>query len=210
MVIKKEIVLIGAGGHARVIIDTAECLGFNISSIIDIGYKGKKETIIGYPVIGNISVLSSYNIDKIEVFIAIGDNKIRTEYFKIIKNMGFNIPVLIHPTAILSNYVSINEGVFVNAGSIINALSEIGKNTIINTGSIIDHEVKIGKNTHICPGVKIAGRVSIGNNTFIGTGTTIIDKIRIGDNVIIGAGSVVIKDVKSNSKVAGVPARELK
>ncbi|MDP8210685.1 MAG: acetyltransferase [Candidatus Stygibacter australis] len=208
--IKKDLLILGAGGHSRVLIDTAELLGYVVLGIVDVNYYGQEERILGYPVIGDISALSSYSVETTEIVIAFGDNAKRREYFTKVREMGFNVPALIHPSSVLSKYVKLKEGVFINAGVIVNALAEVEENSIINTGSIIEHEVKIGKNSHICPGVRIAGRVMIGNNTFVGTGSTIIDKITIGDNVIIGAGSVVIRDIKSNSKVAGIPARELK
>jgi len=206
----KDLVVVGAGSHARVVIDTAELLNYNIIGIIDINYKGQDEEIIGYKVVGNFSELSHYNTKTTNVFIAIGDSGKRAYYFEKVRKMGFLVPNIIHPTSILSKHIKVGEGVFINAGTIINAKAEIGCNTIINTGVILDHEVYIGKHSHIAPGCKIAGRVKIGNYTFIGIGTAIIDKITIGNNVKVGAGSVVIRDVKSNSTMVGIPAREIK
>ena len=205
----KKIIIIGSGGHSRVIVDTLEQLGLAIHGIVDLNYKDEKEKIFGYEIIGDISVLESLNPNDYNVVLAIGENNKREEYFLRIENYGFSIASIIHPTAVLSKKVNIGNGVFINAGAIINAGVEIGDNTIINTGSIIEHEVKIKENCHICPGVKIAGRVIIGKNTFVGIGTSIIDYITIDESATIGAGSVIIKNVEKYSKVAGVPGREL-
>ena len=207
---QKDLIIVGAGGHARVVIDAAELQGFNILGIVDTNYHEQDETIINYKVIGGFSELEHFDRKATNVFIAIGDAKERAAHFVEAKRMGFSIPKIIHPTAILSKYVMIGDGVFVNAGAILNAKVVIGDNSIVNTGSIIEHEVQLGEHSHIAPGCKIGGRVKIGNFTCIGIGSTIIDKIKIGDNVVIGAGSIVISDIESNSTVVGTPGRKIK
>lgn len=207
---KKDLIIIGSGGHSRVIIDAAESIGFNIIGIIDINFQGIKENILNYPVLGDLTVLNKFDSNTTALFIAIGDGIQRLEQYSSAKKNGYFIPTIIHPSTIMSKHFNIGEGVFINAGVIINADVQIGDNSIINTGTILDHEVKLGVNSHIGPGCKISGRVHIGNNTFIGTGTSIIDKIHVGDNVIIGAGSVIIRNVENNTKVAGVPGRRIK
>jgi len=203
---RKKLIIIGAGGHARIVIDTAILLHYNIEGIIDINYRGLIERILGYPVIGSMNMIDEFDPKKYEIFIAIGDNKIRKEHFDWVKDRNFNIPKIINPRAIISNNAQIEEGTLVNAGAIINCCVKINCNVIVNTGSIIDHETIIGSNTHIAPGVKIAGRCKIGSNTFVGIGAVIKDNIEIGDNCIIGAGSVVVNHIESNVIAYGVPA----
>jgi sugar O-acyltransferase (sialic acid O-acetyltransferase NeuD family) len=205
-----KLVLIGSGGHCRVIIDTAKRLGLNILGIIDIDYNGNKEEILDVPVIGGISTLSELDPNEVSVNVSIGDNLIRAKYFKMAKEKGFSTPSIISKTAIISEYATINSGNFINTAAVINAEAEIGENSIINTGVIIEHEVVIGKNCHVCPGVKIGGRVTIGDGAFIGIGTSVIDYVSIGNNAVIGAGSVIIGDVESNSKVVGVYGKRVK
>ena len=207
---QKDLIIVGAGGHARVVIDAAELQGFNILSIVDTNYHEQDETIINYQVIGGFSELGHFDRKATNVFIAIGDAKERAFYFDEVKNMGFSIPKIIHPTAILSKYVTIGDGVFVNSGVILNATVVIDENSVVNTGAILDHEVHLGRHSHVAPGCKIGGRVKIGDFTFIGIGATVIDKIKIGSHVIVGAVSVVIRDVESNSTVVGIPARRIK
>ena len=207
---KDDLIIIGSGGHARVVIDTAEQSGFNILGIIDINYKNNDEKIIGYNVIGNFTALSKFVPNKTSVIIALGDSKLRSKFFYICLEHGYNLPSIIHPTSIISKHVNIGKSVFINAGVIINSEVYIGDDCIINTGAIIDHECNIGKHCHIGPGVKVAGRVRIGEHTFVGIGSTIIDKITIGNNVMIGAGSVIIRDIESDSTVVGIPGKRIK
>jgi sugar O-acyltransferase (sialic acid O-acetyltransferase NeuD family) len=207
---KDDLIIIGSGGHARVVIDTAEQSGFNILGIIDINYKNNDEKIIGYNIIGNFTALSKFLPNKTSIIIALGDSKLRSKFFYNCLEQGYNLPSIIHPTSIISKHVKIGKSVFINAGVIINSEVDIGDNSIINTGAIIDHECNIGKHCHIGPGVKVAGRVRIGEHTFVGIGSTIIDKITIGNNVMIGAGSVIIRDIESDSTVVGIPGKRIK
>jgi len=206
----KELIVIGAGGHARVVVDVAEDAGFIVCGIIDINYKNQNEKIIYCPVIGDLSALNKFDPDQTGLAIALGDGKERSDYFRKAQELGFQVETIISPSAIISKHVKIGKGVFINAGAIINANSNIGDNTIINTGAIVDHEVIVGKHSQVCPGAKIGGRVYIGDYTFIGIGACVIDKIKIENNVIIGAGSVIIRDIKSNSTVVGVPGKRIK
>ncbi len=207
---KKELIIIGAGGQARVVIDAAEDTGFDVCGIVDIDYNGQNEKILNYPVLGDFSVLNEFNPEKTCLAIALGDGQERADYFHKLQKLGFRIPKIVHPTAIISKHVKIGKGVFINAGAIINAKADISDNSIINTGAIVDHEVNIGKHSQVGPGTKIGGRAVIGENTFIGLGVCVLDKIKIGDNVIVGAGSVLIKDVQSNVTVVGIPGRIIK
>lgn len=207
---QKNLIIIGVGGHARAVIDAAELQGFNILGIIDTNYHDQEEEIINYKVMGGFSALEYFDTKDTDVFIAIGDGKERILYFEKARKMGFSIPKIIHPAAILSKYVTIGNGAFVNAGVILNSEIVIGDNSIVNTGAILDHEVHLGRYSHIAPGCKIGGRVEIGEFTFIGIGSTVIDKIKIGSHVMVGAGSVVIKDVESDSTVVGIPSRRIK
>lgn len=207
-----KIVLIGAGGHCKVIIDIIRSLNeYDIVGIID---KFNKESLLGIPIIGDDSKLQEiYNSGVKYAFIAIGslnNISIRNNIYKNLKKIGFKIPVLVHKTAIVSPFSHIQEGTCVMAGAIINSEASIGKNCIINTGSIVEHDCKIGDNTHISPNSSIAGDVFIGGNSHIGIGSTIIQCTKIGKNVTVGAGAVVISDLPSYTVAVGVPAKIIK
>lgn len=199
----KRLLIIGTGGHARPVIDTALQLGFEIIGLIDLQYTGAEETILGIQVLGGAEVLST--IDKnVLTFVAIGDNADRKNWINKLTSAGYTLPNLCHPTAIISEHSKLSSGSFVNAGAIINAKVTLGDGCIINTGVIIDHETDLKAFIHIAPGAIIAGRVKIGELTFVGAGAVIIDKILIGENTVIGANSTIIENISSNSKVVGV------
>lgn len=208
----RKIVLIGAGGHCKVIIDIIKSIGeYDIVGITD---KNAKESLLNVPIIGDDSVLQKiYNEGVKYAFITIGalsNMTIRNNIYINLKNIGFELPVLIHKTAVVSSFSKVGEGTCVMPGTIINAGASIGKNCIINTGVIIEHDCKIGDNTHISPNASVAGNVKVGFNTHIGIGSSIIQCKTIGNNVTVGAGAVVIDDIEDNSLAVGIPAKVIK
>lgn len=202
------LVVIGTGGHSRVVAETAQLLNYHIAGFIDLNFSGIKETILGIPVLGGLETLMSLPSD-FKYFVAVGDNSIRKQVFDDMVRKGNSPVTLIHPSAIISAEVKVGLGTIICAGCIINTKAQICENTIINTGSIIDHETVIESDSHIAPGCKIAGRTKIGKQSFVGIGATIIDQIELGESVIVGAGSVIISDVPANSKIVGVPGKIL-
>ena len=210
---KKKIVLIGGGGHCKVVISILKKLdNFEIAGIVDINKAGS--LISGIKIIGTDDDLKDiYKSGINNALITVGsikDNTKRYRLFNIAREIGYNFPIIISPEAIVDKSVKIDEGTVIMPGSIINIDSSIGKNCIINTGAIIEHDCKIGDNCHITPGVHISGAVNIGELSFIGIGATIIQGIKIGKNITIGAGSVVIKDIPDNVIALGNPAKIIK
>lgn len=210
----REIVIIGAGGHAKVIIDIIlqrkKILSDNliIKGILDDSFNdNEKKDLFGIPVIGKINKISELPTN-IYYIIAIGNNSIRkkiSQKYKEIKYMP-----LIHPKAIIGENVKIEMGTIVMAGSIVNSYTKIGKHCIVNTGSIIEHDNIIEDYVHISPGAIICGGISIGEETWIGARATIIQGLRIGNKVTIGAGAVIVKDVENFSIMVGIPAKNIK
>lgn len=208
----KKIVLIGAGGHCKVIIDIIKSA--NEYQIVGITDKSAKGNLLNIPIIGDDSVLQNiYDNGTKYAFIGLGalDNiNVRNIICDKLRKIGFKLPVLIHRNSIVSPYVKIGDGTCVMAGTVINAGTHISENCIINTGSIIEHDCKIGHNTHVSPNSSIAGGVTIGFNTHVGIGSSIIQSKVIGNNATIGAGAVVIDDIPDNSTAVGVPAKVIK
>jgi len=210
---KKKIVLIGGGGHCKVVISILKKLdNFEITGIVD-NYKAK-DLISGIKIIGTDDDLRDiYKSGIHDALITVGstkDNTKRYRLFNMAKEIGYKFPLIISPEAIVDKSVKIDKGSVVMLGSIINIDSSIGKNCIINTGAIIEHDCNIGNHCHIAPGVHISGAVNIGELSFLGIGATIIQGIKIGKNVTIGAGSVVIKDIPDNVIAVGNPAKIIK
>ncbi|WP_127836706.1 acetyltransferase [Clostridium prolinivorans] len=209
----KKIVLVGAGGHCKVIIDIINSnKEFEIAGITDKLNIGGN--LLGIPIIGSDEVLQDLFKKGVEyAFVSVGsiDNLIfRYELYKKLKQIGFKIPTLIHKNAIVSPYTTIEEGVCVMANAVVNANAYIGKNSIINTSSIIEHDCIIGHNCHISPGAKLGGNCKIDDNVHIGIGATVIQGINIGENTTIGAGAVVIDNIGDNKVAVGVPAKIIK
>ena len=211
--VKKKIILIGGGGHCKVVISIIKKLdNFEIAGIVD-NYKAGS-LISGIKIIGTDDDLKDIYKSGIHcALITVGstkDNAKRYALFNMAKEIGYKFPVIISPKAIVDKNVKIYEGTVIMPGSIINIDSSIGKNCIINTGAIIEHDCKIGNHCHIAPGVHISGAVNIGELSFIGVGATIIQGIKIGKNVTVGAGSMVIKDIPDNVIAVGNPAKIIK
>lgn len=205
----KPVIIIGAGDHAKVLLDilldqNIKVIGFTDKNI------PKGTLIYDIPVIGDDSVYTNYRTNEVELVNGIGSvgkTLLREYFFSSLKEKGFSFKSVIHPSVIVSKRAKLGEGVQLLAGTVINIESIIGDNSIVNTKSSIDHGCVIGKHCHIAPGCTLSGCVSVGDRTHIGTGTSIIQGIKIGNNVLIGAGSVVVHDIKDNEKAFGVPAR---
>lgn len=209
---KEKIVLIGMGGHSKVVFDAIDHEKYDVVGFID---KNKAENkLFDLSVIGDdesICFLKNKGILGAIISIGhVGNYYIRENLYNKLIDSGLEPITVIHKTAVVSPFAKVGKGTVVLAGAIVNAGAEIGENCIINTGAIVEHDVKIGSNVHLSPKVAIAGSATIGKNSFIGIGSSVIQAIKIGQNVVVGAGSVVVKDIKDNERVCGVPARTMK
>lgn len=208
MLKKNDVVIIGAGGHCRPILDVIIQNYKSKIRIYDISnFKKKKELILGHQVEGIYKNTELVNFKNQIIFLAIGDNQKRKKIYDNLK-MIVNLKNLVSKKSYLSRSIKIGKANFINNFAYIGQEVEIGNNNIFNTCCIIEHEVKIGNNCHIAPGVKIGGRSVISDNVFIGIGCSIIDNIKICKNVTIGAGSVVVKDINSPGVYYGSPAKK--
>ena len=202
----KDVIIIGAGGHAKVIADIIYKSGDNLIGFLDDNLDNKgKEIYLGKKVLGTTKDIENYN--KNYFIIGIGNNSIRK---KINNENNLKLYTAIHPSAIIAEDVKIGIGSVIMAGVVINPGTVIGKNCIINTCSSLDHDNLLEDYVHISPGAHLAGTVSVKEGTWICTGATIINNITIAQNNIIGAGSVVIKDInEENGTYVGVPVKML-
>lgn len=191
----KQIAIIGAGGHSKVVANIANLTGYEIVGYYD-------DLSIRSDILGKIEDAD----ESISNYIcAIGDNVTRRKIVENLKNV--NWINLIHPFIPLAYDLIIGKGNTICPGVIVQPTVTIGDHSIINTNVSIDHDCRIGSFVHIAPGTTICGGVEVSDGTFIGAGTTIINNIKIGSNVIIGAGSNVIRDIPSNCKAYGNPCR---
>ena len=203
-----KLLLIGGGGHCSSVIDSVMSLGdYEEIGIID----QKGEELFGIPVIGtdaDLERLYSEGWNKAFITVgSVGDTSVRKKIYENLKEIGFEMEIIIDPTAVISIGCEINEGTFVGKNAVINSGSKIGACSIINTGAIIEHECAIGTFSHISPGAVICADVTVGSNTHIGAGSVVIQGIKIGSDCLIGAGSVVVKDVAAGNKAFGNPCK---
>lgn len=206
---KEKMVIVGAGGHAKVIADIIRQNGkYEIVGLVD-GLD--KEGFGGLEIIGDDSCLDNLLQQGIrKAFIAVGDNHIRRRLFETAQNIGFEMINVVSRQAIVSPEVKMGEGNVVMPGAVINVDTVIQNGCIVNTNCSIDHDGKIGNFVHVAPGAAIAGNVAVGDGTFCGIGCRIVDKISVGENVVVGAGAVIISDIESDCTVVGVPAKCIK
>jgi len=206
----KKIIIIGAGGNSKVIIDILlariQSLNEDIEILGILDDDETKKMFQGYPVLGTIHKISEMKNESDLFFInGIGNNDTRKKVND--KYPGMRYFTAIHPTAIIGSNVFIDEGTVVMPGAIINVDSRIGRQAIINTGAIIEHDNMIGDFVHIASGVTTAGNVHVGECSMLGTGTKVIQGITIGEHSVIGAGAVVVRDIPDYCIAVGVPAK---
>jgi len=208
-----SIIVIGAGGHAKVLIDTLLYQHRNIIGIVDCDSSKIGTTVLGVPIIGGDEIVFRYSIKEICLVNGLGsvkDTKLRQCIYEKFKQQGYCFEQVIHQSAIIARNVQLDEGVQIMAGAVIQTCAHIGNNSIINTGALIEHDCSIGKHVHIAPGTVLSGGCDIGSGTHIGTASVVIQNIKIGSNSIIGAGSVVVDNISDGITALGVPAKIFK
>jgi len=204
---KESVVIIGAGGHAKVVIATLQAVGYRISALLDDDMAKFGNKIMGVPIAGSIARIKEFGF--CNALIAIGDNEKRKKIAKTYEKYCDWITVT-HPMAAVHESVKIDKGTVIFAGAVIQPDTTIGSHVIINTGATVDHDCRIGDYVHLAPGVHLSGNVTVGDGAFLGIGTVVIPGKIVGEMAIVGAGSVVIDDIPPFAKVAGVPAKAIR
>ncbi len=207
---KPNLILIGAGGHARACIDTIEQEGtYEIAGMIGLGNEvGSK--LFGYAVIArdfDIPELVKHYQFALVTLGQINGAERRIKLYTQVSKAGFTLPTVIAPTAYVSPHSTIGSGTVIMHGAIVNAGAQVGQNCIINSNSLIEHDVAIKDHCHISTGAILNGGTSIGIGSFIGSGAVIKEGISIGSNTLVGMGLNVRKNVGSNEKYLGMPTK---
>lgn len=207
----EKLIIVGAGGHAKTVIDTIERQRvYEICGIVapeDIG----TEIYRGYRVGAHdddLPKLFARGISAAVVGIGfLGRSTLREKIYKQLKDLGYALPVIVDDTALVAKSAVTGEGTYVGRGAIVNADAVIGKMCIINSGAIVEHECSIGDFSHVAVGAVVCGQTKVGSRTLIGANATVIQCRTVGNNAIVGAGSVVVDDVLAGEQVTGVPAK---
>jgi sugar O-acyltransferase (sialic acid O-acetyltransferase NeuD family) len=207
-----DVVLIGAGGHGKVVLDILRAQGQHRA----VGFLDADPAITGtrigdLPVLGQINHLPKLAKQKIKgAIVSIGDNRVRLSYARMVMEHGLELINAIHPAAVVSSSARLGKNIVIAAGAVINPEASIADSVIINTAAIIEHECEIAWGVHVCPGAALAGRVRVGAGAFIGLGSRIIQCLTIGEEATIGAGAVVLQDIPPGATAVGVPAKVIK
>lgn len=203
----KKLAILGAGGHARVVADAAEVLGWDEISLFDDAWPNIAPG--PWPVIGSGQDLEARFAEFEGVTVAIGANAVRLRKQRSLVGRGARIVSIIHPAATVSRHARLGLGIAVFAGAVINPGVETGHAVIINTAATIDHDCRLGDGVHISPGAHLAGGVQIGDETWVGIGASVKELVSIGPRSKVGAGAAVVASIPEGTTVVGVPARYL-
>ncbi|MGO9377194.1 MAG: acetyltransferase [Dissulfurispiraceae bacterium] len=206
-----KIVVIGGGGHAKVLISVLKKTGYAIAGYTDRQDRG---IILGVPYLGNDGILPELIRIHGHCQAIVGVGKIDVSGLRLslqheIAALGFGFPVIVSTDAIVNEAVALGEGTVVFDGVVVNSGSEIGRACILNTNSTVEHDCHLGDNVHIAPGVTLSGGVTIGANCMIGTGANVIQSVNICADCRIGAGSTVVNDITIPGTYVGNAAKKI-
>jgi UDP-perosamine 4-acetyltransferase len=202
----RRLLVIGGGGHAAVVIDVARAAGFHPVAILDsarVGSSCNRVEVIGGDAMA--SDLLDQGIDA--AVVAVGDNRSRIRLGVELKRIGFELPLLLHPSAIVSPSATVGEGTVIMPLAVINADAVVGRLVIVNTAAVVEHDCIIGDGAHVAPGCRLGGNVAVGGQSLLGIGSVVRPGGRIGEFAVVGAGSTVIGNLGGHCIASGTPAR---
>jgi len=197
------LIIIGAGGHAKVVLSTALANSKHILGFVDDASHG---AMSDYPLLGDLEYLIKLHSSL--TVIAIGNNATRKNIAEKFAN-HCQWQTLIHPSAIVHPSAQIGAGSVIFAGAIIQPDVIIGQHCIVNTGTTIDHDCVLSDYVHLAPGVHLAGNVTIGEGSLLGIGSVALPNIQIAEWIVAGAGAVIVTHIKAHKKIVGIPAKEI-
>lgn len=204
------VIVIGGGGHAKVVISNLlQCRG-NILGFVDLD--PTRPSLFGVRNLGSDAAVLLHAPADVRLVNGVGSTAStanRQDVYDRFTRQGYSFATVKHPSAIILPGVQIEQGAQIMAGAILQPGSTVGPNAIVNTGAIIDHDCVIGAHAHVAPGVTLSGGVHIGAGAHVGTGATVIQRIQVGAGSVVGAGALVIRDVPPGAKVVGVPATSI-
>ena len=203
------IVVVGAGGHAKVCIELLRVMGESVAWCV--GGDDSASSCLGVPVLRgdhHLALLRGSGFSR--AFVALGANRLRQRLSATAQGMGYVLVNAVSPSAYISPSAKIGKGVAIMAGAVINAEATIADAVIVNTGTTVDHDCVIADGVHLAPQCALAGNVTVGEGAFLGIGTKVVPERVIGAGAIVGAGSVVVSDIEPGTTAVGVPARIIK
>jgi UDP-perosamine 4-acetyltransferase len=204
-----RVVILGAGGHAKVVIELFRAQGRAIAGLIDLDPAPR--SVLEVPVLGAAAALPGLVASGLHhAFVAIGDNLARERVARQAVELGLNLVNAISPAANVSPTARLGQGVAIMAGAVVNADAVIGDLAIINTAAVVDHDCHLERACHVGPGAALAGNVRLAHGVLVGVGATVMPGCAIGAGAVVGAGACVTADLPAGVVAAGVPARVLR
>lgn len=202
-----DIIIVGAGDHARVALETASALGLTVRAFAEPDPdRLDARALRGIPILGGLDAVADNDVSFI---VAIGQNRVRKAAFDAAIARGGRAATLVHPTAVVLDGATIGAGSHICAGAVVGLDARVGRNVIVNTGATLDHDDQVGDHSFVAPGVHLAGRVVVDEGAHLGINSTAIEGRRIGAWSLVAAGATVVSDVAPAARVAGVPARPM-
>lgn len=206
----EKIVVFGAGGHAKVVIDAVERQGrYVIGFVVDADPARVGSDVLGYPVFPEADGYAAISRGIQYAIVAIGENAARVRVAGVAVKVGLTLVPIVHPAAIMARTAEIGAGALILAGCVVNADTRIGCNAIVNTGAVIEHDCIVGSGVHVAPNATLCGGVKIGDGCLIGAAAVVVAGMSIGAGTVIGAGATVLSDIPAGVKAVGSPCRVL-
>lgn len=208
----KPLVILGAGGHAKVLLSLVQSAGFDVLGVCDpvlADQTGGQWR--GISILGGDAALDALEPGSIELVNGLGQlvgGTGRQKVFQRLRARGFRFPVLVHPLAWVDSTARLEEGVQIMAGAIIQADVVIGANSIINTRAGIDHDCRLGEDVHVAPGATLCGGVQVEKGAFIGSGATVIQGLTVGTEAVVGAGATLTRNLEARQVLFGPAGRK--
>lgn len=196
----KEALVVGAGGHAKVVLATLDALGVPVAGVLDDA--PASDEVLGVRVLGPVALLADHAGPAV---LAIGSNAVRQRLAEAYSQVDWLTAV--HPSAVVHASVRIGAGSLVAAGAVVQPDAVIGRHVILNTGATVDHDSRVGDFAHVAPGVHLSGGVTVGEGGFLGVGSCAIPGVTVGAWATVGAGAAVVRDLPARTTSVGVPAR---
>ncbi len=196
--------VVGAGGHAKVVVATARAAGRAVAALVDRRPELLGSQVMGVPVVGEDTAVP----EAAELVLAVGDNGVRARLAA--RHAGRAFARLVHPRSFLAEDASVGDGTVVFAHAVLQPGARVGRHAIVNTAAVVEHDCALADLVQVASGATLAGGVAAEEGAFVGAGATVLPGVRLGAWCVVGAGAVVVRDVPAGTTVAGVPARELR
>ncbi len=206
------ILILGAGGHGRVLAEALVGSGHAVAGFLDDDPAKRGLRLLGLEVLGGLDLLDRLDPARTMLVNGLGsvrDMEPRRRMFETLKARGFRFQTVTHASAVVAGDATVGEGAQILSGAVVVTGAQIGENAILNTRASVDHDCRIGAHAHLAPGVTLSGGVRVGEATHVGTGATVVQGIFIGAGCLVAAGAVVVRNVPDGARVQGVPGKIL-